>query len=348
MNATRLILPLALLAALAAACATLRVDVDVYTGPLADHEDIQAERMAVMAIGAKPLLIELRDRLENREREKRWNALEWPKQQGKIREIGPGWDRYEAGHMVLSDAAADYDAWDTLIDTKARRVNAVLGLYEDMLNKDLAPYLRKGLQSYEDYKSSQAILESPEAKEWQDRMQARAADPSTGEIARAYVSLFDKKIFVYDVINCANAAYKRNYPELADNQDAHIEDQSTLYFTDLVQDRFGILSTHAERLYPEAGERARFVRAVRERAQAFLDKRTALEQLYAKGLHFIREINTEPLRSRVPDVNELTDLAAWIVTSILRAGDLAKIYEACKAGTDWNCKKFVLFRNSPE
>jgi hypothetical protein len=45
-------------------CAVLTVDVDVYKGPLANHEDIQMEQMAAMAIGARPLLIELRDRLE--------------------------------------------------------------------------------------------------------------------------------------------------------------------------------------------------------------------------------------------------------------------------------------------
>ena len=52
------------IAVLFAGCAVLTVDVDVYKGPLANHEDIQTEQMAAMAIGAKPLLIELRDRLE--------------------------------------------------------------------------------------------------------------------------------------------------------------------------------------------------------------------------------------------------------------------------------------------
>jgi len=45
-------------------CAVLTVDVDVYKGPLANHEDVQVEQMAAMAIGAKPLLVELRDMLE--------------------------------------------------------------------------------------------------------------------------------------------------------------------------------------------------------------------------------------------------------------------------------------------
>ena len=52
------------IAALLTGCAVLTVDVDVYKGPLANHEDIQMEQMAAMAIGAKPLLVLLRDTLE--------------------------------------------------------------------------------------------------------------------------------------------------------------------------------------------------------------------------------------------------------------------------------------------
>ncbi|MBD8528210.1 hypothetical protein [Pseudomarimonas arenosa] len=42
-------------------CAVLRVDVDVYKGPLADEEHVQVQRLAVMAIAAKPLLVEARN-----------------------------------------------------------------------------------------------------------------------------------------------------------------------------------------------------------------------------------------------------------------------------------------------
>ena len=39
-------------------CGVLTVDVDVYKGPLANREDVQMEQLAVMAIAAKPLLVE--------------------------------------------------------------------------------------------------------------------------------------------------------------------------------------------------------------------------------------------------------------------------------------------------
>ncbi|MBL0729405.1 hypothetical protein [Piscinibacter sp. HJYY11] len=44
-------------------CAGLQVDVDVYKGPLANLQSTQAQQLASMALGAKPLIIEYRNRL---------------------------------------------------------------------------------------------------------------------------------------------------------------------------------------------------------------------------------------------------------------------------------------------
>ena len=45
-------------------CSVLRIDVDVYKGPLANHQDVQVEQLVAMAVGAQPLLIQLRDSIE--------------------------------------------------------------------------------------------------------------------------------------------------------------------------------------------------------------------------------------------------------------------------------------------
>ncbi|MEM7205297.1 MAG: Ig-like domain-containing protein [Planctomycetota bacterium] len=50
--------------ALSAGCAWLQVEVDVYKGSLANEAHVQTQQVAVMATGAKPLLIALRDELE--------------------------------------------------------------------------------------------------------------------------------------------------------------------------------------------------------------------------------------------------------------------------------------------
>jgi hypothetical protein len=58
--------PLALLlasAAMLAGCAVLTVDVDVYKGPLANHEESQVQQLAALVSGAKPLLHQLEQQL---------------------------------------------------------------------------------------------------------------------------------------------------------------------------------------------------------------------------------------------------------------------------------------------
>ena len=47
-----------------AACAVMRIDVDVYKGPLANEEHVQVQQFAAMAVGTRPLLTQLRDSLQ--------------------------------------------------------------------------------------------------------------------------------------------------------------------------------------------------------------------------------------------------------------------------------------------
>ncbi|CAG9932036.1 hypothetical protein [Candidatus Nitrotoga arctica] len=44
------------------ACSVLNIDVDEYKGPLSNHEDIQLQQYAALAISAKPIIVELRSR----------------------------------------------------------------------------------------------------------------------------------------------------------------------------------------------------------------------------------------------------------------------------------------------
>ena len=51
------------LAAFLGGCAVTTIDVDVYKGPLADHELVQLEDLRVLATSAKQALIQLRNPL---------------------------------------------------------------------------------------------------------------------------------------------------------------------------------------------------------------------------------------------------------------------------------------------
>ena len=114
------------IAGLLSGCAALTVSVDVYKGPLANHEHVLTEQTAVMAIGAKPLLKQLRCELlrsgpegnADAAGDQKGNRVQWDSDCGVDLKKVP-WERKE----------------------QAKRVEAVSTLYEDQL--DNVPGLQK-------------------------------------------------------------------------------------------------------------------------------------------------------------------------------------------------------------
>ena len=90
-------------------CGVLTVDVDVYKGPLANHKYIQREQLAGMAMGAKPLLIQLRD------------MIEWPTKNKR--------------ENMQSSENPDYNTWlmcsNEFNNEKAKQLNEILYLYAE-------------------------------------------------------------------------------------------------------------------------------------------------------------------------------------------------------------------------
>lgn len=165
------------LASLFTGCAVLTVDVDVYKGPLANHEDIQMEQMAAMATGAKPLLIELRDRLEANYMKTIEVVVEHdpnsPNRDSQLERQLKLYRRFAVGTtnttrlLVLreepwyeSDFVKPYrDEWGVLrsrfLDSNADHVNNILSLYEDREHCELRGTIFKMLARY---RESYAIL----------------------------------------------------------------------------------------------------------------------------------------------------------------------------------------------
>ncbi len=132
-------------------CAVVTIDVDVYKGTLTNHKEVQLEQMFALASAAKPMLIELRD------------ELEWGAQAESCREkaIRHGW--YQEGYVQdlrlqhnreNRSNPAEHTPCATCIanqdhhfgNSVARRVNAVLSLYED-LQSDQNFLLRNRIQA---------------------------------------------------------------------------------------------------------------------------------------------------------------------------------------------------------
>ncbi|MFN7189960.1 MAG: hypothetical protein ACK5U4_00795, partial [Rhodospirillales bacterium] len=124
----------ALGAALAlSACANVEIDVDVYKGPLANHQDMQIQQLAAMTVAARPLLVGLRDELAMADIHRMLDPLQFDQRRTKWRTDGPE-KYYEDLCRYIS-----HDSWIRrftdgecvkLVRDRAERVNAIIGLYE--------------------------------------------------------------------------------------------------------------------------------------------------------------------------------------------------------------------------
>lgn len=62
---TFFIAKIVIISLLLSSCAVMTVDVDVYKGPLANHQDVQTQQVAALAIGAKPLILRLKNTMNS-------------------------------------------------------------------------------------------------------------------------------------------------------------------------------------------------------------------------------------------------------------------------------------------
>jgi hypothetical protein len=121
---------------LVAACGVLTIDVDVYKGPLVNDDAVQIEQVAAITGGAKPLLIQLRDRLEAQHR---YGDVANGVRQLRIA-LGPRhrFDFIESGESDFTD-------------DRALQVNGVLSLYKDQGGVRLGKYLADLAKATDDY-----------------------------------------------------------------------------------------------------------------------------------------------------------------------------------------------------
>lgn len=147
--------------ALLSSCAHLRVEVDVYKGPLANERRVQMEQLAAMAVAAKPLLVEVRDELEvsgwdepkadalRRLRKEPWYRDYWTRD--------PNDEQAEADRLPLGA-----DCYQYFRDPRARRVQSILGLFRDLQTDEYVDALRNAFAAYSRYLVSESELTDPD------------------------------------------------------------------------------------------------------------------------------------------------------------------------------------------
>lgn len=116
-----------------AGCSNVEIDVDIYKGPLANHEDMQVQQLAAMAVAARPLLVALRDELAMADIARHLDPRFGSADRAKWRESGP--EKYYDSICPAVSANSQLRLFratncSLMVGTRAERVNAILGLYE--------------------------------------------------------------------------------------------------------------------------------------------------------------------------------------------------------------------------
>jgi hypothetical protein len=312
---------LAIIAGLLAGCAVLTVDVDVYKGPLANTEEIQGEQVISLVMGAKPLLIQLRDRLEASEPEVKrsvsgiavWQAPSETEVQRRLRDLRsePG---YRAGYMqplfwqptkvlasnVLNGGLHKYNS------ELALRVNDVLGLYEDRLEPSIASTVKEAREWLNDYKLSYAIVEPTDNKEsktlWEKTLRPKLVSTDQNLI-QAYTEFFSYQkgnplVFRSDSKRFLEADFQSELRKAyASNEQTNEYGNRNPYPSfsyQLLKDRF--VREDAEKLFGSDAanrvEAAKFEAEVIRVCQAFLDARKDIRALLRLGLFNLAQLKS--------------------------------------------------------
>lgn len=294
----RRIVPLSMFTALALqGCAVLTVDVDVYKGPLVNHEDVQMEQLAAMAVGARPLLIQLRDNLEYR-----------------ATKVEPGTDTCYRGRPHVPDDCP-------LKAESAQFVNAVLALYLDrdqvrQPNSPLHWCLQRGQEIFDECGRLKAILD-----DWRNDTSLGDAVDAQSDEGKALVDFLDR----HDVKDLApfldanlkaalRAAAATPNPQVADTPVA----RTNLDFERL-RDR-----TETERFVgpfvADGKARQQIVNRIVAVGDAYVRGRKLLDEAVDLTLRFLDEIRDSKL---TPDAKARAELAATeILATIIQPKSL--------------------------
>lgn len=309
-------------AILFASCAVLTIDVDVYKGPLANHKDVQVEQMTAMAIGAKPLLVELRDALE----------AKGPK--GNLQRDAADFREKaneECWYKPVYIGPAPGETRSRFINQNADRVNEILSLYEDRGEEQYSIFVGRARQALKDYKTAYEIL-APESMKADEQLWKKI-EPKKGSFKGEAESLPKSQrnanavTVLSEAIETLRSDYEKFYTK--EYRDAktlfaiwntirdqlsisQIKDLKALQNNPLLKDKDdelavsenaqfrGLAETklvdfHAVHLFGLKGKKKDiFVEHVKRISRAFLDARDALERLWRVEMEAIIWLSDQP------------------------------------------------------
>ncbi len=327
-------------------CAVLRVDVDVYKGPLANHEDVQVQELAVMAVGANQLLLQLKSELkvgvasdsDNNKLQQYLNLVTtvlslYEDQEAEFEELARRIERltkqYARDFGVVEPFLSNAECLDQM---KARWNELIQHMYPKLLSEDAiqeiaghpfeaaitvdanraAAYalLTEMLKSYEKYFTNDDLIDKADRDILQAHQQIEPhLDVNTEELKDLASTVFDKTLDADLDESGANARFS-----LLANEE--------------------VVTTHATMLFlgtdAAKEKREEFIEFVTARGRAFLRARLALALLLEDMLEIL--IESYARLQDTPGTSALIEDAATIIVDLLEPAHVLGVLQA--AATD--------------
>jgi hypothetical protein len=291
---------------LAASCAVLTVDVDVYKGPMANETDVQAQQLTAMAVAARPLLIQLRDQLEDDHRHAR-NQLDVKHRESRKLDKLP--EELRSTKYIPDQ--------QQLKSPEARIVNAVLGLYLDQLDEAIAPFVGKGNALFE---ACSTLRERMSRFDEDRKLWSRVDPPKPSESKRKTVYDAFQALLVVDAKLPNPAPSHRDFMAAAKLIDPGVVGANdacvALSKPDKVLAQISLLTEHAQ-LRRELTER------VTEIARAFLEGREKLDEALQLALSFHIAVATR--ESTFPNQANILRSNARVIALLMQPKTMAAV-----------------------
>lgn len=280
-------------------CSVLTIDVEAYKGPLANHEAVRVQQVAVMAIGAKPLLTELRDRLE-------WEGEEDRKYR---REEAMCKKWYRQGY-VKPTREGQYNWFE---NESAQNVNEILGLYEDLTDEGLDVFVQKGRLALESYFIIRRKLET-ETKQDREFYQRIISQAKKGNCC---LLMAFKRLLCPSMIR---DSWREPSPSFFDaNDTAYTQDDAlgkwyALLEEDIVTKRLDVLlgkQRHKELKNDVEGR-------LKALAALAIEARSELQKAIRIGLEFMILANSPSFQSSIKDLSALNKAVASVLAQLIQ------------------------------
>ncbi len=282
-------------------CAVLTVDVDVYKGPLANHLDVQVHQLAAIAIGAKPILGQLRFRLEA---------------EAGGAELFLDCLRASDHYLPEKEWRLYAPAW---CSSSARQVNLILSLYDDTSGSRYAPFVRRAQDALNRYKDawtgfrSDVTIPLPEKRnDNNDALIQGYREFMEGDDGfRSYWSLLKASSKLSDVSSLAVFTGSRQHQNKQTKQITKHADWSANAVFDAMSNS-SLPAEHAKLLFPnEAARQKQFINSIRQISRDFLAAREALHDLLIASLEATAQGDSEWHDLSV--LEAITDLIALLL-----------------------------------